>query len=271
MKLSSGCFYGNTLKSRSIGGFSLTETIYAPNQLIPKHAHECAYFCFVLGGAYTETYESRTRKCKTSSLIFHPPDERHSDRFDNAGGRCFNIQMDPQLLARVREHSMILDRPAEFRRPPLAYLATKLYREFKTIDDTSALVIEGLTLEILGEGSRQSLNSSQRQPPRWLAQAREMLHADFPKNPSLRLIASFVGVHPVHLARGFRQHYRCTVGEYVRQLRIEFASRELSRSDTPLVEIAAAAGFCSQSHFSTLFKRYTSFTPAEYRAISRPR
>jgi len=130
---------------------------------------------------------------------------------------------------------MILDRPAEFRRPPLAYLATKLYREFKTIDDTSALVIEGLTLEILGEGSKQSLNSSPRHPPRWLAQAREMLHADFPKNPSLRLIASFVGVHPVHLARGFRQHYRCTVGEYVRQLRIEFASRELSRSDTPLV------------------------------------
>jgi len=271
MKLASGCFYGNALKRRLIGGFSLIETTYPPNLLVPKHAHECAYFCFVLQGTYTETYDRRTRTCHPSSLIFHPPGETHSDRFETAGGRCFNVQLQPDFLERVREHSMIMDRPAEFRRAPLAYLATKLYHEFKTIDDPSALLIEGLTLEILGEGSKQSTNSSRRQPPQWLAQAREMLHADFSTNPSLTLIASFVGVHPVHLARAFRQHYRCTIGEYVRQLRIQFASRELSRSDTPLVEIAAAAGFCSQSHFSTVFKRYTSFTPAEYRASSHTR
>jgi AraC family transcriptional regulator len=271
MKLASGCFYGNALKRRSVGEFSLIETTYAPNLLVPKHAHECAYFCFVLHGTFTETYEGRSRTCKPSSLIFHPPNEMHSDSFDNAGGRCFNVQIEPRLLERVREHSTILDRPAEFRRSPLAHLAMRLYREFKVIDQSSQLVIEGLTLEILGEGARQTLNSSRRQPPRWLEQFREMLHAEFSRNLTLTSIAASTGVHPVHLARAFRQHYRCTIGEYVRQLRIEFASRELSQSDTPLVEVAAAAGFCSQSHFSTVFKRHTSFTPAQYRAISRTR
>src|SRR6266566_8298509 len=150
MKLASGCFYGNALKRRLIGGFSLIETTYVPNLLVPRHAHECAYFCFVLQGTYTETYGRLTRTCKTSSLVFHPPDEMHSDRFDDVGGRCFNVQIEPQLLQRVREQSTILDRPAEFRRASLAHLAMKLYREFKTIDETSALVIEGLTLEILG-------------------------------------------------------------------------------------------------------------------------
>ena len=271
MKLAPGCFYGNALKSRLIGGLSLIETTYAPNLLVPKHAHECAYFCFVLHGTFTETYEGRTRTCKPSSLIFHPPSEIHSDCFDNAGGRCFNVQIEPRLLERVREHSTTLDQPAEFRRAPLAHLAMKLYREFKAIDEPSLLVIEGLTLEILGEGSRGTLDPSKRHPPRWLEQSREMLHAEFATNLTLTTIAACADVHPVHLARAFRQHYRCTIGEYVRQLRIEFASRELSQSDTPLVEVAAAAGFCSQSHFSTVFKRYTSFTPAQYRAISRAR
>ena len=271
MKLAPGCFYGNALKSHLIAGFSLIETTYAPNLLVPKHAHECAYFCFVLPGTYTETYGRRTRACKPSTLIFHPPDEIHSDRFDNAGGRCFNVQVEPQFLERVREHSTILDSSVEFCRAPLAHLATKLYREFKAIDEMSPLVIEGLTLEILGEGSRRSLNFSKRQPPAWLERAREILHADFSTSLTLTTVATSAGVHPVHLARAFRQHHRCTIGEYIRRLRIEFASRELSQTDTPLVEIASAAGFCSQSHFSSVFKRYTRFTPAEYRAISRAR
>jgi len=271
LKLPPGHLYGNTLKSRLIGGFSLIETTYAPYLVLPSHSHECAYFCFVLRGAYIEAYGKRTRACKPSTLIFHPPDELHSDSFHDVGARCFNVQVEPQCLKRVREHSAILDSSTEFHGGPLAHLTIKLYREFCEIGESSPLVIEGLAFEILGEASKRSTQSSELRPPRWLVQAREMLHSHYSTSLTLTSIAESVGVHPVHLARTFRKHYRCTVGEYVRQLRIQFACRELSMCDTPLVDIASAAGFCSQSHFSTLFKRHTGLTPAEYRLISRAR
>ena len=269
MKLPSGHLYGNTVQSRSIGGFSLIETTYAPNLVLPNHSHECAYFSFVLKGTYVEAYGKRTRMCRPSTLLIHPPDELHSDSFHNVGARCFNVQVEPQCLKRVRDHSAILDTSTEFYGGPLAHLTTRLYREFREQGETAPLVIEGLAFEILGEASRRSVQSSELRPPRWLVQAREILHSHYSTSLTLTSIAETVGVHPVHLARTFRKHYRCTVGEYVRQLRIEFACRELSRRNTPLVEIAAAAGFCSQSHFSTLFKRHTGVTPAEYRLISR--
>lgn len=269
MKLSHGHLYGNTLKRRSIAGFTLIETTYAPNLVLPNHSHECAYFCFVLKGTYTETYGKRKRNCKPSSLIFHPPDELHSDRFCDLEARCFNVQVETQRLERVREYSAILDSSTEFYCGPLANLTIKLYREFREMDEPFPLVIEGLALEILGEASKQSVQFSGCRPPQWLKQAREILHAHFSTNLTLTNIAASVGVHPVHLARAFRQHYRCTVGEYVRQLRIDFACRELSMSDTSLVDIASASGFCSQSHFSTLFKRYTGLSPAEYRSTYR--
>ncbi len=80
-----------------------------------------------------------------------------------------------------------------------------------------------------------------------------------------------MGVHPVHLARTFRRVHRMTFAGYVRQVRIEFARRELAVSGAPLGDIAVAAGFCDQSHFSRLFKRYTGQTPAEYRLTFQPR
>ena len=68
-------------------------------------------------------------------------------------------------------------------------------------------------------------------------------------------------MHPVYLACAFRRHYRCTIGEYVRQLRVESACRELSKANTPLSQIALTAGFTDQSQFSRTFKRVIGLTP----------
>ena len=68
-------------------------------------------------------------------------------------------------------------------------------------------------------------------------------------------------------AREFRRYYHCTLGEYLRQLRIETACGELSNSEEPLSVIAANAGFYDQSHFSNTFRRYTGMTPTQYRSL----
>ncbi len=121
-------------------------------------------------------------------------------------------------------------------------------------------------MEMLAEASRRAVRHLNSKPPRWLKQAREFLDAHFSDNFTFSDVAVSVGVHPVHLAREFRRHYKCTLGEYTRQLRIDFACRELAKPNSSLVEIALASGFSSQSHFSTIFKRLTGVTPADYRA-----
>jgi AraC family transcriptional regulator len=82
-------------------------------------------------------------------------------------------------------------------------------------------------------------------------------------------LAHDVGVHPVHLAQAFHKSYRRTVGDYVRQLRIEYACHELAASETPIVQIALSAGFCDQSHFTRTFKRLIGVTPSQYRESLR--
>ena len=79
-------------------------------------------------------------------------------------------------------------------------------------------------------------------------------------------MARRAGVHAVHLSRAFRSHFGCTVGDYIRQLRVEHARKQMTHTSTPLVDIAADAGFSDQAHFTRIFKRLTGMTPGQYRA-----
>jgi AraC family transcriptional regulator len=166
---------------------------------------------------------------------------------------------------------MLLNNSTDFHGGALAALLIRMYNEFHCMDDVSGLAIEGLSLEVVAEASRRRINALECKPPRWLEHAKEFLHQRFSESLTLNLIAEQVGVHPVHLAREFRKHYRLTVGEYIRHRRVRYACQLLSISDTPLVDIAVEAGFSQQSHFSKTFKQITGMTPTEYRASSRLR
>jgi AraC-like DNA-binding protein len=159
--------------------------------------------------------------------------------------------------------------PAQFDSGSLPWLAMRLYREFRQRDNLTPLAIEGLTLELLVGAARQSAHVLKNGATGWLKKARHFLHQRFHEPFTLGDVAEFSGVHPVSLARAFRRTYRCTVGEYVRKLRIEFACQQLTASDASLVEIAFSAGFSEQSHLCRTFKRLTGLTPSEYRSNSR--
>ena len=269
IKFPRGHFCGTLSSSCEVGEFTLTEYLYPPELNISKHFHEQAYFSVVLDGCYTETVEHRTRTCDQMSVTFHPVGEVHADNFHRALSRIFSLELSRSWMKRVGDLYPILNEPAQFHGGKLASLLMDIQREVSWADEISRLAIEGLSLELIAEATRHSANALERKPPRWLKQAREIVHERFYEHLTVSDIARRVGVHPVHLVREFRKFFRETIGEYVRRRRVDFARQQLASSDIPIVDIAAATGFSHQSHFSKTFKRLTGTTPARYRAAFR--
>jgi AraC family transcriptional regulator len=261
----------NLVRRRELVGFTLTEAMYPARLRQPRHTHQRASFSFVLTGSYVENFGRQSQMRQPSTMIFHPPQESHSVDFESEVVRIFSVHIDFERLAHIREHSNVLDSPVSRRTETIAWLGRRIYREFDRMDALSALAIEGLILEILVTASRDEDGSEERKSPRWLKQAREFLHAHFSESLVMEDVARAVGVHPVHLARVFREKFGCTLGEYLRRLRVEFACRQISTTETPLCQIAFAAGFSDQSHLNKTFKNLFNLTPSEYRKISRHR
>ena len=67
------------------------------------------------------------------------------------------------------------------------------------------------------------------------------------------------------LERKFKKHLRVTPMQYIKQLRIRFASQALVQTNLSINEIAHRYGFCDHSYMSKEFRRAVGMTPREYR------
>ncbi|MDE5848539.1 MAG: helix-turn-helix transcriptional regulator, partial [Muribaculaceae bacterium] len=69
-----------------------------------------------------------------------------------------------------------------------------------------------------------------------------------------------------HLHRKMKDLIGMTPSDYIRNIRLKRACELLKRHDIEVTQVAYKIGFTSQPHFSSHFKRYTGFSPSEYRA-----
>ena len=257
-------FYGSTLRARALGDFVMTERAYPAGYETPAHTHDRPLFCVVLDGSYEEVNGGRTHQCTASTMLFHAAHEEHLERFGGAGGRSLIVEIEPSWYGRVREVAPGGVSTSACDGGALRLSGARLYREFLASDDSSRLIIEGLLMEMAGEFLRLRRPVEGR-PPRWLGDVRDFIHANFGRRLTLERIGRAANAHPVHVAQTFRRFHDCTIGEYLRRLRLEFACRELAGSRKAIAEIALAAGFSDQSHFNRAFRREVGMSPSQYR------
>jgi|SRR5690348_6347991 len=243
------------------GGLRLLEKHYPAHLRMPPHAHGTWRFCLAIRGEYTDSWRRGYRRRGPSQLSLHPAEETHTTVF-HSDAACFHIEFADSWRERLLGDAGIAPEPHEFLDGRVPQIAIEMRGEAMHADPGTALVLEGLACELIGWTARALRRKAAGAP--WLARARELLHDRFAETLTLEEIAKAVGVHPVHLARQFRRSYGCTVGAYVRQLRVDFARRALA-SSAPLSDIALTAGFADQSHFSRVFKHETGLTPGEFR------
>jgi len=267
--LAPGEFYGERRRHAALGnGLTLVENRYAGGSRIPTHVHESPYVALVLDGSFREFRPIGAHDVLRSNVFFHPAGEPHREQHGRDDVRIFSVQLTPDFLRTTEHAALVAAAPLTLRSASLASLGRRAHVEFLHADPLSLLAAEAYVLELLVAVRRQTIDVA-REIPSWLRRVRDRLTDDCADVGSLSAMAADAGVHPAHLSRAFRRHFRCTITEYVRKVRIARAEACLSATELPVADVAMLVGYSDQSHFTAAFKRERGMTPARYRRSLR--
>lgn len=254
--------FGTCVADVAVGGFRFSESRYAPRLSIAKHKHQVAQLCLVLRGAY----KSRGVRCEAAMMLYHPPEESHDCVVQDDGVLCLEVAIDPPMLACLADAGVPVESLGVTRQAVPHRLAWELRRELRDTDPVAGVALEELTLTILGHLARRPGIAVGKDGPAWLDRIRERIDDEFVEPWTLSDLADTAGIHPVHLSRTFRERYATTIGDYVRQRRVEEACRRLLETGDSLSAVALATGFADQAHLTRTFRKYLGEPPGRFRA-----
>jgi AraC family transcriptional regulator len=248
----------NTIRTKQVGPFRITEKFHSPGQRLALHEHEKAYVSFLLSGSYVEMVRREERICLPGTVIWHPRTETHADQFRSEGGHLLDLEFDCAWLDDATQESKSASQP-HISCGGLPYaLGLRIYRELSTYSHS----FEDAATELLGFFFTGPF---ERRPPAWFNQALQICNEIEEQQLSLGSLALAVGVHPVHVARSFRRFLGYTFGDHLAKIRIRNAFRLLVNSRTPIVDVAYACGFADHAHLCRAFKQSTGLTPSAFR------
>lgn len=119
---------------------------------------------------------------------------------------------------------------------------------------------------VLGSVRRDDSRSRQHEVVR---QAKVVLERHADGVPVIEELAADLGLSPGYFQQVFKQATGFTPYQYHLQIKIRHAAEILRGTDLPVKQVARILRFESVYHFSTLFKKKTGLSPAEWRRAGR--
>ena len=227
------------------------------------HTHANAYLQLHLLGGYREQGEGGTATIDGPSASFFPAGSAHEMGIAPSGLATVIIEFDPAWLRRVGAEPRQITRVRHWIGGEVGAQAAALARLW--LDGGSA----AKRFEATGWFLRSALGTplDARAPPRWIDQVAAAVE-EWDGEPRLGDLAWRLGVTRPWLARAYRAWRGEGLGQSVRRRRVGAAALMLERADLGLADIAAATGFCDQSHMNRGFREVMGRTPAQVRSAN---
>jgi AraC family transcriptional regulator len=258
--LSNGKYLGSNKLSYDGGGIILTETEYHNSVFEGWHSHENIHFSLIIKGGNREERKQRDMVVRPGTLLFYHQDELHRNLHTRHPSKNINLEISREFMREYEIGENEIEKMS--LHPDAGFNMLKMYQEARQADHFSASSIQMVLLKLVSD-TRKLPN---KQPP-WMKTIIEFLQDNWRERPGLDKLAQLAHVNCITVSKHFSKYMGCTLGEYMRKLKIQHALRLVHDSNMSLTEIAYHCGFADQSHFTRNFREQTKFLPKAYQKL----
>jgi AraC family transcriptional regulator of arabinose operon len=263
--------------------------------LLPRQINDHALLYFKEGGG-TYTDSGETYPIRRGTLFLCRPRRLHSFVGKGSPFAMLNIHLDmvehpdseqvhylyrPDDPAAKRRVAIISDKRGDPDYLPVmipitnpaAYeqLFFRVHRLFGLRDVRSNLQIKSAAIDLLAfiytQVAAGAVSETVRGQLPGLESAVQFMRANFARPLSHDEIAAQAHLSRSYFARCFKEYYHISPLRFLNYLRIENAKSELTMTARPIKEIAVNSGFESVHHFTRVFSKTVSLSPAAYRTV----
>lgn len=260
-KLKYGESVGEKLKSYNNGLFNLSMTTYASNRRIEKHYHDNSYLSILVKGKYTEHSQRYQQSVMAGDILFRPSSYTHENQFQECGGTCFHIEFNRAWIEKI-EIDLKLKLPQNFVHFKSGVFPS-LYKLLFCFQYGQA---EDLANEFLYDWLFQINQIPAKQVGlQWVEKVIQILDNELYEFHSLKSLSERVYVHPVYLARGFKERKGCTIGEFQLKAKLANAIHLLLNTSLSIKDISYQNGFYDDAHFIRSFNTVYHISPQKFR------
>jgi AraC family transcriptional regulator len=254
-------YLGVTKLTYTFEGISISQTSFPEGFGSNWHYHENPYFTFILEGGSLETRKSRTIDCKPGQLLYYDFDEPHRNLNYQPHSRNINIEFERNWLS--KNHFKLRSLGPFEKNSELKFLILRILAEYRIHDSLSKASIKNIVYGFVAESN----NANKSTDPKWVAKIYELLNDRWNELPTLEYLAGQLDLHPVTISRCFSKYFKCSLGDYLRRIKVEHSMSLLKKRELTYFDIAMQCGFADSSHFNRVFKSYTGLLPSEFRKL----
>ena len=257
-----GCYVGTKIREQSFGGILTSETVFQTGFGSDWHYHQNPHYSHILTGGSKEIRAGVSQWQQAGDGLYYYPGISHQNLQYQLGTRIFNIELEEGFF---KEHGV--DMPAEEQmfsdRLKINSIGLlKILKEHYWQDQHSRIAIEQLCVELIA-----ATPVSRYDYPDWTGKIMEILNDHWNHPWSLMEFSGMLNIHPVTLSKYFSKYFKCTLGDYIRQIKIDKALKLIRSNKLSLTAVAYECGFTDQAHFIKTFYLVTGMLPKHYRGI----
>jgi AraC family transcriptional regulator len=263
-KYGKGDYLGVNISQFNVPEILVSKTAYAKDFSSDWHCHSNPCMAFILNGGSIEERSSGSITCVSGSCFFYSTEEPHRNLHYQENSLNFNIELDNDFFLTAGLDLNKIGGLFSLKETPSKFIVLKIIKETRINDIHSSETIKSLLLQLFDSLINKP---SEKKKGKWASQLEDFLNDDCSAFQSLQQLSTLLNVHPVTISRYFPTYFNCTLGEYIRNTKVQKSLSLIRSRSSSLTNIALTCGFSDQSHFIRTFKASTGMLPREFRML----